>query len=370
MHNSTQTDEDEFYSYRKRLSISSGSSNACSKTVFSGVFMLRRARRNRKSAAIRAMVQESSLTPQDLVQGYFLLEGTQKRVPIASMPGINRLSIDLLLEEAQQIYERGVPAICLFPVADEAHKNEQGSALLREDGFVVQALQALKKAMPHLCVTVDLALDPYTSHGHDGLVNAKGEILNDETVEVLTKAAVLLGHAGADMIAPSDMMDGRVGAIRRSLDAAQLHHVSIVAHSAKYASAFYGPYRDALSSAPRFGDKKTYQLDPANSREALLETDLDEEEGADFLMIKPALAYLDIIAKVRAQTTLPIAAFNVSGEYAMVIAASQQGWLDRDRAFYEMLLSMKRAGADVIFTYAASLALDYLVRSKSRVSDF
>lgn len=332
--------------------------------------MLRRARRNRKSPAIRAMIQETRLGPQDLVQGFFVIEGSAKRVPINSLPGIDRLSIDLLVKEAKKVHDLGVPAIILFPVIESGQKDEIGSAALKEGNLIAQAINAVKAAVPSLCVIADVALDPYTSHGHDGLIGPDLRILNDETVELLAEVSLLFAKAGADIIAPSDMMDGRVQAIRKKLDSAQFQDVSIMAYTAKYASSFYGPFRDALDSAPRLGHKRSYQLDPANAREALLESYLDECEGADFIMVKPALAYLDIIAKVREKTSLPVAAYNVSGEYSMVMAAAKEGWLDGQRTLYEILLSIKRAGADIILTYAAPQALEYMQRCKSSIHDF
>ncbi len=315
--------------------------------------IIQRPRRNRKSAALRALVQETRLHPSQLIAPLFLLEGEGKKEEITSMPGIYRQSLDLLLKEVEELYAMGVRGIDLFPVIPAEKKDAVGSEALNENNLLCRALIALKKEMPEMCVMVDVALDPYTNHGHDGLVNTEGVILNDPTLEVLGNMSVLAAEAGADIIAPSDMMDGRVAYIRKCLDQSGFPDVGILSYAVKYASAFYGPFRDALHSAPKFGDKKTYQMDPANSREALRECALDEAEGADMLLIKPALAYLDIITKIRAHTTLPIGAYHVSGEYAMVMAAAQKGWLDADRIFYECLTSIKRAGADFIFTYAA-----------------
>ncbi len=312
-----------------------------------------RPRRNRKSAAIRALVEETHLTPQDLIYPQFVVEGTQIQDPITSMPGIYRLSIDLLLKEAEGLMEFGIPALALFPVIPPDLKDATGSEATNASGILQQAVKAVKRAFPQLCIITDIALDPYTSHGHDGLVNEEGEILNDATLQVLAEMALIQAEAGVDMVAPSDMMDGRVGAIRSALDENGHEQVSIHAYTAKYASAFYGPFREALGSRLSFGDKKTYQMNPANWREALIEAQLDEMEGADILMVKPALPYLDVIAKIRAATSLPISAYHVSGEYAMVMAAAQNGWLDGDRALFESVLSIKRAGADMIFTYAA-----------------
>lgn len=252
------------------------------------------------------------------------------------------------------------PLLTFSAIFLQKKRNKIGSEALNENNLINQAIRTIKKEFPEVCVMVDIALDPYTDHGHDGLINDKGEILNDETLRVLGEMSVLAAEAGADIVAPSDMMDGRVMYIRESLDAGRFSNVGILAYAAKYASAFYGPFRDALQSAPKFGDKKTYQLNPANWREALLESALDEWEGADMLLIKPALPYLDVISKVREQTTLPVGAYHVSGEYAMIMAAAQQGWLDGEKAMLECLLSIKRAGADFIFTYAAKWAAKFL----------
>jgi porphobilinogen synthase len=313
----------------------------------------KRPRRNRKSAALRGLVQETRLHPAHLVSPLFVVEGSQQRQPIASMPGVERFSIDLLLQEIELLLETGIHSVDLFPFVSSEKKDARGSEALRSGNLMQQAVSSIKKRFPEICVMVDVALDPYTDHGHDGIIDSNGAIANDESVKVLGLLAVHAAEAGADVVAPSDMMDGRVAYIRRSLDEAGFAEVSILSYAAKYASAFYGPFRDALASAPKFGDKKTYQMNPANSREALLECLLDEQEGADMLLIKPALTNLDLIARARACCHLPIGAYHVSGEYAMVMAAAQNGWLDADRAFLETLLSIKRAGADFIFTYAA-----------------
>ncbi len=312
-----------------------------------------RPRRNRKSPAIRTLVQETRLLPCDFVVPLFIIEGEKRKEPIASMPGIDRLTIDLAIEEVIDLYQLGVRAVDLFPVIPKDLKDSSGSAALREDALLFRALTALKREIPEMCLMVDIALDPYTDHGHDGLVNSEGIILNDPTVEMLGRLSAMAAEAGADVVAPSDMMDGRVAHIRRSLDHAGYQDVSILSYAAKYASSFYGPFREALQSAPKFGDKKSYQMDPANVREALRECALDEAEGADMLLIKPALAYLDIIAKVKAQTNLPLGAYHVSGEYAMVMAAHERGWLNAPKVFQESLTAIKRAGADFILTYAA-----------------
>ena len=268
------------------------------------------------------------------------------------MPGSFRYTLDLLLEEIKGAYELGIKAIALFPLVVEDEKDNAGTESYNPDGLVPRAVRAIKAAVPDMLVMTDVALDPYSSEGHDGIVE-NGEILNDETVAVLVKQSLCHAEAGADFVAPSDMMDGRIGAIRRGLDAAGHINVGIIAYSAKYASAYYGPFRDALDSAPKFGDKKTYQMNPANSDEALKLGELDIEEGADIVMVKPALAYMDIIRRVKDCTNVPVAAYNVSGEYAMIKAAAQKGWIDEQKIVMETLLSMKRAGADLILTYFA-----------------
>lgn len=319
-----------------------------------------RLRRNRQSEAIRKMVRETHLTPHDLVAPLFLIEGEKSRIPIPSMPGIERFSIDLALKEVKELHQKGIQSVALFPVIDSSLKNPEATEAWNPDGLLARAVREIKFALPDLCIMADVALDPFTSHGHDGLVNEKGEIVNDETVERLMQMALMQARAGIDFVAPSDMMDGRVAAIREALDQEGFEKVGILAYSAKYASALYGPFRDALKVKLGFGDKKTYQMDPANSREALLEAALDEEEGADILMVKPATLYLDIITRLREQTKRPVAAYHVSGEYAMVMAAHQMGWLDAEKVFYETLLSIKRAGADLIFTYAIKQVLNQM----------
>lgn len=319
-----------------------------------------RLRRNRQSESIRKAVQETRLSPSDLVAPLFLIEGDRKRAPISSMPGIDRLSIDGAVREAESLFKRGVPSIDLFPVVDPSLKSESAEEAWNPDGLLARAIRAIKQELPDICIMADVALDPFTSHGHDGLVNSSGKILNDETVECLVRMSLMQAEAGVDFVAPSDMMDGRVKAIRTALDSAGYTHVGILSYSAKYASALYGPFREALASKPRFGDKKTYQMDPANVREALLEAQIDEEEGADILMVKPATFYLDVIAKLREQTHRPIAAYHVSGEYSMAMAAHTAGWLDGPKALFEAVLSIKRAGADLIFTYAVKQILHAL----------
>ncbi len=316
-----------------------------------------RPRRLRRSASIRGLVRETELSPRQLIYPIFVTEGNAVRECIETMPGQFRLSIDELLRECEELYALGIGAVNLFGYSIE--KDELGSMSYDSGGLIQRAVRAIKKTIPELCVQTDVALDPYTTHGHDGLV-INGEIVNDESVEVLCRMALSHAEAGADWIAPSDMMDGRVGAIRNALDGQGFDGVGILAYSAKYASCFYGPFRGALKSAPKSGDKKSYQMDPANTREALREISLDLDEGADVVMIKPALCYLDVISRVRDTFDVPVAAYNVSGEYAMVIAAAEKGWLDKDRAMMEMLLSIRRAGADMILTYFAKDAAAYL----------
>ena len=323
-----------------------------------------RPRRLRRNAPIRSLVRETLLAPQQLIYPLFVAEGKGLREPISTMPGQYRLSVDELVKECQMAYELGIGAVNLFGYSTE--KDDKATKAYDPQGLVQRAIRAIKAALPDLCVQTDVALDPYTIHGHDGLVVGE-EIVNDETIEVLCRMAVSHAEAGADWIAPSDMMDGRVGAIREALDASGFEQVSILAYTAKYASCFYGPFRGALDSAPKKGDKKTYQMDPANSREALREVSLDLDEGADVVMVKPALAYLDVIARVRSEFDVPVAAYNVSGEYAMVMAAAEKGWVDRDMAMMEMLHSIRRAGADMILTYFAK---DAATRLKSDFGSF
>ena len=320
---------------------------------------LRRPRRNRQSGVLRELVQETRLHVSDFILPLFVLEGRNVRTEVASMPGIFRHSPDLLLDEIGQCIDLGIKAFDLFPNLSDDKKDRTASESHNPDGLYLQTIQAIKAKYPDVLLMTDVAMDPYSSDGHDGLVE-NGVILNDETLDILAKMAVAQAQAGADLIGPSDMMDGRVGYLRKALDSEGFKHVGIISYSAKYASAFYGPFRDALASAPKFGDKKTYQMNPANSREALIEAELDTQEGADILMVKPALAYLDIISLLRQNSQLPIAAYNVSGEYAMIKAAAQNGWLDGERAMMESLMSIKRAGADVILTYFAKEAAQLL----------
>jgi porphobilinogen synthase len=314
--------------------------------------MLNRPRRNRSSAAIRTMVEENRLSVKDLLFPLFVMDGSSTKTEIKSMPGIYRYTTDLLLKEIEECLNLGITSYALFPQVAEDRKDTLATESHRKGSLYLEAIHAVTSRFPEISMLTDVAMDPYSSDGHDGIVRG-GEILNDETLEVLAKMAIAQAQAGSKLIGPSDMMDGRVGYLRESLDDAGFTNVGIMAYSAKYASAFYGPFRDALESAPKFGDKKTYQMNPANSREALREAELDELEGADFLMVKPALAYLDIISLLRDHTNLPIAAYNVSGEYAMVKAAAANGWIDGEKAMLESLLSMKRAGAQVILTYFA-----------------
>ena len=311
-----------------------------------------RPRRNRKSEAIRSMVRENHVSVDDLIFPLFLMEGKNKKTEISSMPGIFRMSNDLMIKEIESCLKLGLNTFCLFPCINDTLKDKYARESSNKKGSYPTSIREIKKRFPEAVIMTDVAMDPYSSDGHDGLVK-NGEVLNDETIEILVKMALVQAEAGADIIGPSDMMDGRVGAIREALDENNFTNVSIMSYTAKYASAFYGPFRDALASAPKFGDKKTYQMDPANSKEAILEADLDMNEGADFLMVKPALSYLDVIKLLNDNFQLPIAAYNVSGEYAMVKAAAQKKWIDGDRVRDEILLSIKRAGASVILTYFA-----------------
>ncbi len=311
-----------------------------------------RPRRNRKSAAIRNLVQEHTLSVKDLIFPLFLIEGKNKKTEVASMPGIFRWSHDLLLKEIETCLKLGITTFDIFPNINDRLKDKKASESLNKKGLYLSSLREIKKQFPEAVIMTDVAMDPYSSDGHDGVVK-NGEILNDQTLEILAKMALAQAEAGADIIGPSDMMDGRVGYIREALDENGFTNVSIMSYTAKYASAFYGPFRDALDSAPKFGDKKTYQMNPANSKEALLEADLDFNEGADFLMVKPAMSYLDVIKLLNDNFNLPIAAYNVSGEYAMVKAAAAKGWIDNDKIRDEILLSIKRAGASIILTYFA-----------------
>ena len=311
-----------------------------------------RPRRNRKSEAIRSIVEETRVTTNDFIFPLFLLEGAKDEMEVASMPGIYRLGLDRMLKEIEECLNLGIKAFDVFPVVPEHYKDKTATKCYDDNFFYQKALKRIKQEFPEACIMTDVALDPYSSDGHDGIVE-DGKILNDETLEVLGKQALSQAACGIDIIGPSDMMDGRVGYIREVLDENGFTDVSIMSYTAKYASAFYGPFRDALDSAPKSGDKKTYQMNPANRQEALIEADLDSAEGADFLMVKPALAYLDVIRLLKDNYSLPMAAYNVSGEYSMLKAAGQKGWLDYERVMQESLLSIKRAGADIILTYHA-----------------
>ena len=320
-----------------------------------------RPRRNRQSPAIRDLVRETELTPGHLIYPLFLQEG-DVNTPIEAMPGCQRWCVEDLVKEAGEAHALGVPAVVLFPRIPDDLKTRDAAECHNDQGLVPRAVRALKKAHPTLTVITDVALDPYNSDGHDGLVTDDGRILNDETVAVLCQQALCHARAGADIISPSDMMDGRVGALRAALDGAGFTGASIMSYTAKYASAYYGPFRGALDSAPKAGDKKTYQMDPANAREALREAALDEAEGADILMVKPAGPYLDIIARLRAATALPIAAYQVSGEYLMIKAGAASGWLDEDKVAHESLLGIRRAGADMILTYFARRVAEMMAK--------
>lgn len=319
--------------------------------------LLQRPRRNRRNEALRSLVRENLVTPQDLIAPLFVREGKGERTAITSMPGHARLSIDLLIQEARELHALGVRCVALFPAIEDSKKTSDAREAWNPENLNLRAIRELKNALPDLLVMGDIALDPYSADGHDGLVDPKsGEILNDATLEALARQAIASSKAGVDILGPSDMMDGRIAHIRRALDGEGAEHVALMSYTAKYASAFYGPFREALDSAPKKGDKKTYQMDPANGREALREAALDEAEGADILMVKPGLPYLDVVYRLRQHSTLPIAVYNVSGEYAMVKAAQERGWIDGERVMMETLTGFKRAGADIILTYFAKEA--------------
>ena len=318
----------------------------------------RRPRRMRRTAALRALGNETVLQPANFIQPLFVIDGDGAPEPIESMPGISRLTIPHLVEECRELTALGIPGVALFPKLDASLKSEDGREALNPDTLVLRAIRAIKASVPEIAVITDLALDPYTTHGHDGLLDpTSSDLANDATVEILAEMAVLAAHAGVDMVAPSDMMDGRVGAIRASLDDNDFEQTAIMAYSAKFASAYYGPFRDAVGSASSAGtqqlDKRTYQLNPGNRREALMEAALDEAEGADVLMVKPAGPYLDVIREVREETDLPLAAYQVSGEYAQIMAAAEKGWLDLESCRDESLLAIRRAGADILLSYFA-----------------
>ncbi|MGB3866067.1 MAG: porphobilinogen synthase [Xanthobacteraceae bacterium] len=317
-----------------------------------------RPRRNRKAEWARRLVRENVVTTDDLIWPLFIVDGTNQRIDIASMPGVQRISVDQAVRDAERAMKLDIPCIALFPYTDPARRDERGSEALDPDNLVCQSVRAIKKEFPDLGVLCDVALDPYTSHGHDGLLR-DGRILNDETVAVLVRQALVQAEAGCDVIAPSDMMDGRVGAIREALDEAGFLDVQIMAYAAKYASAFYGPFRDAIGSAKALtGDKRTYQMDSANSDEALREVELDIDEGADMVMVKPGMPYLDVLRRVKDAFGMPTFAYQVSGEYAMIAGAAQNGWIDGERAMMESLVAFKRAGADGVLTYFAPQAAE------------
>ena len=324
-----------------------------------GKYSATRMRRMRRCDFSRRLMRENNVTCNDLIYPMFIIEGNNVREPVASMPGVERLSIDQLLLEAKQCFDLGIPAIALFPVVSESKKSDDAAEAYNPDGLAQTAVKALKKAVPELGVITDVALDPFTSHGQDGLIDDTGYVLNDETVKVLVKQALSHAEAGADIVAPSDMMDGRIGAIRQALEAKGFIHTRILSYSAKYASSFYGPFRDAVGSAknlaggPGGSNKYSYQMDPANSDEALHEIELDIDEGADMFMVKPGLPYLDIVSRVKQTFAVPTYVYQVSGEYAMLKAATQNGWLDEKATVMESLLCFKRAGADGILTYYA-----------------
>jgi porphobilinogen synthase len=323
-----------------------------------------RPRRNRKAEWTRRLVRENVLTSDDLIWPLFLVDGANTRVPVASMPGIERLSVDEAARDAERAAELAIPCLALFPYTDPKQRDDDGSEALNPENLVCRAIRAIKKAVPDIGVLCDVALDPYTSHGHDGLLR-HGTVVNDETVEVLVQQALVEAEAGCDIIAPSDMMDGRVGAIRSGLDRADFSDVSIMAYAAKYASAFYGPFRDAVgSSATLIGDKRTYQMDPANTDEALREVELDISEGADMVMVKPGMPYLDVLRRVKEAFGVPTFAYQVSGEYSMIMAAAQNGWLDGEKAMMESLIAFKRAGACGVLSYFAPRVAEKLRASR------
>jgi porphobilinogen synthase len=316
------------------------------------MYLQRRNRILRQSGAIRSLVTETYLTPNDFIVPLFIDEGSNSKTEIASMPGYYRNSLDVSVKEVRELWEMGLKSVLLFIKCKDELKDNTGKEAWNKDGLMQRSIRAIKQAVPEMYVMTDVALDPYSSYGHDGIVK-DGKIVNDETVEALVKMSISHAEAGADMVAPSDMMDGRIGAIRKGLEENNYTGVGIMSYSAKYASCFYGPFRDALDSAPGFGDKKTYQMDYSNRREAVKETLMDVEEGADIVMVKPALSYLDIIREVKNAVNVPVSAYNISGEYAMIKAAARMGWINEEKAILEVLTSIKRAGADLIATYFA-----------------
>jgi porphobilinogen synthase len=312
---------------------------------------------------MRDMVAEHNLKPADFIAPVFVMEGENEKIEIPSMPDYYRYTLDLLMDEIQELQEVGIRSVLVFAKVPDELKDNKGSEALNPDGLMQRAVRAIKGEFPEMLVMTDIAMDPYSSYGHDGIVE-DGEILNDESVEVLSKMAVSHARAGVDMVAPSDMMDGRIGAMRKAMDDEGFEHTGIMAYSAKYASSYYGPFRDALDSAPGFGDKKTYQMDPANVQEAIKEAKLDEQEGADIVMVKPGLPYMDVIRAVKENVSVPVSVYNVSGEYAMLKAAAQKGWLNEEEAMMEALVGFKRAGADLIATYFAKAAAKVLNKNK------
>ena len=325
------------------------------------MYPLNRNRRLRSSSSLRSLLQENHLTPNDFIVPLFIVEGKQLKEPIPSMPGYFRFSLDLLAEKAKVLWKKEIKAVLLFVRVADKLKDNKGAEALNSDCLMQKAIKTIKTAVPGMIVMTDVALDPYSSFGHDGIVE-EGKVLNDPTIAVLSEMALSHAQAGADVVAPSDMMDGRVLSIRKQLEEANYHDTLIMSYSAKYASSFYGPFRDALNSAPKGGDKKTYQMNPANKKEALIEALLDSQEGADFLMVKPALCYLDVIHILKENFNIPITAYNVSGECAMVYAAAEKGWLNYEMAMSEMLLSIRRAGADGILTYFAKDYANMIIR--------
>ena len=323
------------------------------------MYLQRRNRILRQSPAIRSMVSETILTPDDFIVPLFIIEGENEQSEISSMPGYYRRSVDLTVKEVKELWSMGLKSVLLFVKSKDELKDNKGTEALNPDGLMQRSIKAIKDAVPDMLVMTDVALDPFSSFGHDGIVE-NGQIVNDATVDVLAKMSVSHAAAGADFVAPSDMMDGRIGAIRKALEENNFTNTGIMSYSAKYASCFYGPFRDALDSAPGFGDKKTYQMDYCNRIEAVKETLMDIEEGADIVMVKPALAYLDIIREVKNAVNVPVSAYNISGEYAMIKAAAKMGWIDEDKAIMEVLTSIKRAGADLIATYFAKDAVRLL----------
>lgn len=323
------------------------------------MYLQRRNRILRQSPAIRSLVAETNLTPNDFIVPLFIAEGQNEQTEIASMPNYFRRSVDLTVKEVKELWSMGIKSVLLFVKAKDELKDNKGTEALNPNGLFQRSIKAIKDAVPEMLIMTDIALDPFSSFGHDGIVE-NGEIVNDATVEVLAQMSVSHAQAGADFVAPSDMMDGRIAAIRQALEEANLTKTGIMAYSAKYASCFYGPFRDALDSAPGFGDKKTYQMDYANRLEAVREAVMDVEEGADIVMVKPALSYLDIIREVKNAVDVPVSCYNISGEYAMIKAAAKMGWIDEDKAILETLTSMKRAGADMIATYFAKDAVRLL----------